>query len=79
VFGFFGTWFRDVVEVAAAAAMTLGSVALTAGEAGITGAAGYLQLTSPMFTMILTFVVVYALLSLSSKRWIKAPLIGKKS
>jgi hypothetical protein len=77
--GILGTMFARLVEPAAAAAMTLGSVVLTAGEAGITSAAGYLQLTSSMFTMIVTFLVIYALLRLVSKRWIKAPLMGKKS
>lgn len=77
-FGVVGTMFRDLVEITAAAVMTLGSVALMAGEEGISGAAGYLQLTGPMFTMILTFLVVYALLRLVSKRLIKAPLPGRK-
>lgn len=71
--------FRDYVEFTAAAVLVLGSVALTSAEQGITRPQGVLEMTGPMITMILTFVVVYAVLRAVSKRFLRTPLIGRKS
>lgn len=77
-FGVVGTIFRDLVELTTAVVMTLGSVALMAGEAGISDAGSLLRMTGPMMTMILTFFVVFAVLRALSKRWQRLPALGRK-
>lgn len=71
--------FRDWVELAAALTMTLGSFALTSAEQEVTTREGILDMTGPMLTMLLTFIVVYAVLRAVSRRFQKTPMIGKRS
>lgn len=71
--------FRDLVEFAAAVTMTLGSAALASAEQGVATREGILDMTGPMITMLLTFIVVYGFLRAVSNRFKRAPMIGKKS
>lgn len=71
--------FRDWVELAAVLTMTLGSFALTSAEQGVRTREGIFDMTGPMFTMLLTFIVVYAVLRAVSRRFQKTPMIGKRS
>lgn len=71
--------FRDYVEITAAVVILIGSVALTSAEQGIARPQGVLEMTGPMISMILTFVIVYAVLRGVSKRFLKTPMMGRKS
>lgn len=71
--------FRDAVELAAALTMTLGSFALLSAEQGVTTGEGIVDMTGPVLTMLLTFIVVYAVLRAGYGRFQKTPIIGKRS
>jgi len=71
--------FRDSVELAAAVVITLGSFALMSVDQGVTTRDGLIDMTGPTFTMLLTFIVVYAVLRAASARFQKTAMIGKRS
>lgn len=77
-FGYLSSRHQQLLEIAAASAMTLGTIALLGLSSKVPGAEGFIQATGPTIVLIMTFLGVFAILRAVRGRVSKTTPFGKQ-